>query len=147
MPFFLNDFTFIMNLLFKFPLLSIIVRINCGSFLGSEFQCLGIHSWVHKRDIESHKERESSDFPAGCALHGPLAITSPPSQWVARRHSMARGRKLRWCNWGPRVEQWDNDSSLVALSSSMLFFLIQSVTFVAQMWFDKLFCFNKYRND
>lgn len=46
-----------------------------GLFFGSELKCLGVHSWVHKRDIESHKERAGSDFPAGSALCGPL---SPP---------------------------------------------------------------------
>lgn len=46
-----------------------------GLFFGSELKCLGVRSWVHKRDIESHKERAGSDFPAGSALCGPL---SPP---------------------------------------------------------------------
>lgn len=47
----------------------------CGSFLGSELKCLGIHSWVHKRDIESHKERER-------ALTSPLGVPSV----APRRH-------------------------------------------------------------
>lgn len=46
-----------------------------GLFFGSELKCLGVRSWVHKRDIESHKERAGSDFPPGSALCGPL---SPP---------------------------------------------------------------------
>lgn len=46
-----------------------------GLFFGSELKCLGVRSWVHKRDIASHKERAGSDFPAGSALCGPL---SPP---------------------------------------------------------------------
>lgn len=46
-----------------------------GSFLGSELKCLGMHSWVHKRDIESHKERER-------ALISPLGLPSV----ALRRH-------------------------------------------------------------
>lgn len=75
-----------MNSLFQFPFpcFLLFVHINYGSFLGSELECLGFHSWVHKRDIESHKERESSDFPAGCALRGPLPSPHPlRSGWHA----------------------------------------------------------------
>ncbi len=87
--------------------------------------------------ILNHTKRESSDFPAGFALCGLLAATPPPSHWVAQKRIMARGRKLRWCNHGPRAARWDNDSALTAFSSPTLFFLVEDVTFLAQMWFDK----------
>lgn len=116
--FFKNEFTFSIPLLLFSSLCAyklwlvpwLWTRMSWLPFMGTQ-----AWYWITQREREFW-------FPRWVCPPWPLAVTSPPSQWVARRHSMAGGRKLRWCNQGPRVERWDNDSALLAVSSPVLSF-------------------------
>lgn len=75
----------------------VLVKALRGSdlFLGSELKCLGIHSWVHKHDIESHKEGEKApSFPFRVCPLWPLPATPPPAHKAWDRGiQCTRGRK------------------------------------------------------